>query len=121
MQNGDEMTYKISQVLFILQNDSAKIAPVQVAEEVTKKTMNGNEVTYIVKHVNSKGESSLVDLSKVKGEIFTSPEKLKKVLIARVSASMVQIVANAVEKAKLDFNSEGNVETLETSEGVRQE
>lgn len=128
-EDGTEMstTYKIGQILYILQNESAQVAPVQIAKEVIENTLNGSEVSYIVQFFNAKKERVLLDLKKINGEVFTSPEKLKKVLIARVSATMNQIVITATEKASSDFKEQVSVEkekvvagALENDEEVHQ-
>lgn len=90
------MRYKIGQVLYVLLNRETKICPVQVVEEITKRTLNGETINYVVK-VGKKGET--VPLSEMGGQVFDSIETLRKTLFERITRSVETIITSTVTRA----------------------
>ncbi len=91
------MSYKIGQVLYVLLNRETKICPVQVVEEITKRTLTGETTTYIVK-LGKKGET--VSLSDLDGQVFDSVEVLRTTLYERITRSVENIITNTVKKSQ---------------------
>lgn len=91
------MSYKIGQVLYVLLNRETKICPIQVVEEITKRTLAGETTTYIVKF-GKKGET--VSLSDLDGQIFDSVEVLRTTLYERITHSVENIITNTVKKSQ---------------------
>lgn len=92
------MSYRVGQVLFVILKKEAGIYPMQVIEEITKKTLNGDETTYILRVGADPGK--IIDISKIEDEVFDSAENAKKVLVERVTRAINFRVEQAVEKAK---------------------
>ncbi len=90
------MKYKIGQVLYILLNREMKICPVQVVEEITKRTIDGESTSYIVKTGKNK---ETVALSDIGGQVFESMDTLRQTLIERITKSIDSIVASTLQKA----------------------
>lgn len=88
------MTYKVGQILFVVAPAKMKVVPVQVVEELTKRTLKGNEVSYIVKAGD--GEGDRVDVKDIEGEIFTTADTVRKTLIERSTEGINRLVNNAV-------------------------
>lgn len=74
-----------------------RVIPCQVVEELRKKTLKGDSITYKVA-LGQAGETQ--DLSTIEGEIFTDTDELKSVLKARVSSSIDKMVAVAISTSK---------------------
>jgi hypothetical protein len=91
------MSYKIGQVLYVLLNRETKICPVQVVEEITKRTLGGETTTYIVK-LGKKGET--MSLSDLDGQVFDSIEVLRMTLYERITRSVENIITNTVKKSQ---------------------
>jgi hypothetical protein len=65
--------YSIGQVLFVILSKKSQVYPMQVIETITKRTLNGEEVSYVLQAGAEK--SSQITLDKVEGEVFDSAEK----------------------------------------------
>jgi len=74
-----------------------QVYPMMVVEEITKKTLYGEETNYVLQ--GGSDHSSTILLDKVEGEIFESAEEAKYVLTTRATSRIEQIVDSAVEKA----------------------
>lgn len=92
------MNYTVGQVVFAILKKEAGVYPVQVVEEITKKTLEGELTTYMVRV--GADPQKVVAISDIDGELFDSAEKAKTVLIERVSAAITQRVDSAIAKAK---------------------
>ena len=75
-------TYDVGQVIFVVSSAKMAVYPLVIAEEVTRKTLAGEEKTYLVKK-NQAGDP--FDLSRVSGEIYTDIAKVKSALIQMIS------------------------------------
>jgi len=100
------MKYSIGQVLYVLMNRETKICPVQVIEEITKKTLTGETTNYVVKS-GAKGDNiSLTDLD---GQVFDSIDMLRQTLHERVVKMIDAVVENSEKRAKQWYSSQEKV------------
>lgn len=114
------MKYKIGQVLYVLLSRETKICPVQVVEEITKRTLNGETTNYIVK-IGKKGET--MSLSEMGGQVFESIDSLRQTLFDRIARSVETIIMTSISRAKEwypnqvepDVTSQHSVSSAETS------
>jgi hypothetical protein len=90
-------TYRVGQVLYVVLHKETKIYPLQVVEEVIKKTLEGTATTYMVRGGPNVEQS--IPIAEVDGEIFDSAVKLQKVLLERATNGINAVVQNAVTKA----------------------
>lgn len=63
------MNYTVGQILYVISNETQHIVPVQVFEEVCRKTVKGEEITYYVR--TGPGDAKQ-DLKTLSGDIFIS-------------------------------------------------
>ena len=93
--------YRVGQILFLIA-DASKVIPIQIIEEVIRTTLQGKEQTYIVKFPDKKGTT--VDINKVKGDLFTSKDQVKKYMIDNAKSAIEQMVSLAEEMSINIFN-----------------
>ena len=92
------MKYTVGQVLYVVLKKETRIYPMQVVEEITKKTLDGELTSYMVRGGSDPKAQLLI--TEVDGEVFDSADKAKAVLIERATASIARLVDVAVQKAK---------------------
>lgn len=92
------MKYTVGQILYVILKKETRIYPMQVVEEITKKTLNGETTSYMVRAGNDPKAQILI--SDIEGEIFESADKAKEVLIERATTNIARLVNNAVQKAQ---------------------
>jgi hypothetical protein len=93
------MNLKVGQILYVVPSQQAIIYPMQVVEELTKKTLNGTEVDYVLR-AGSATESKTIKLKEIKGEIYESAVRAKTVLTDRAIKSVARLVESATKKAE---------------------
>ena len=91
------MGYQVGQILFVVPREKTAVVPVQVVEEITKKSLQGERVSHIVRY--GQDPKKTVDINEIDGEIYDSSDHVKRVLIERSTMALNRLVNNAVEKA----------------------
>lgn len=90
--------HRIGDVLYVVLNKENRVYPVQVVEVITKQTMTSDKsVSYIVK--GGKSDDATMPLEKMDGEVFSSPDAVRKALTERATSVISKMVATAASKA----------------------
>tara|TARA_Y100000310_G_scaffold70314_1_gene65942 strand:- start:17389 stop:17790 length:402 start_codon:yes stop_codon:yes gene_type:complete len=82
------MSYKVGQILYLLSKKEVKIFPALVIEEIRRKTIDQEMVSYILRLPNK--DNSEVLLEEIKADVFTSLTDVES-----------QMVKNAHEQIKV--------------------
>jgi hypothetical protein len=109
------MKYTIGQVLFAVLNKKNQVYPMQVVEIITKKTLKGEEVQYLLQGGSNKTTTIMLD--KVDGEIFDSADVARRTLISRATKQINRLVDTAVVKSKEWYGS-SDVPEPQTIQGL---
>jgi hypothetical protein len=96
MTAAPHKNYKVGQVLYVLSHKETKIYPIQVVEEIIKRTVSGESISYLAKVGKSEKQ---IHLTEVEGDLFEDIEKLREVLTNRVIATINKVVEHAVLRA----------------------
>jgi len=91
------MKYNIGQVLYVLLNKETKICPIQVVEEITKKTLEGESTIYVVRFGKKSDTANLDDLD---GQVFDSIEVLRSTLHERVIRTIDVVISNTLKRSQ---------------------
>lgn len=75
------MTFDVGQIIYVLSGETDKIIPMQVCEELRRRSIDGEDVTYLVRSGPNKAEVFKVD--QINGKVFTSLEGAQDHLKAR--------------------------------------
>lgn len=105
------MKYSIGQILFVVLNKKNQIYPMQVIEIITKKTLRGEEVQYLLQ--GGADRTSTILLNQVDGEVFDSSEKARKTLVDRAVKQVNKLIDIAVAKSREWYPSMENTEPKE--------
>jgi hypothetical protein len=84
--------YRVGQILYLIGNQTAKILPVQIIEEVTRTTISGKNKSYTALLPNSKG--TVCDVSELKGRIFTCKNTIREYMISNAINAIDQLIDN---------------------------
>lgn len=96
----NQQIFKVGQILFVVPSRQTLVVPMQIVEELTKKSLQGTEVDYILR-----SSEKLISLKEIQGEIFESAEKAKASLTERAIKSVMKLVDRAVLQAREQFPS----------------
>lgn len=92
------MRYAVGQIIYVILNKKGQVYPMRIIEEITKKTLSGEEVNYVLQV--GKDSAATMLLNDVEGEIYETPEEARTVLIERATRQIEKIVSLAYDKSK---------------------
>ena len=88
--------YEVGSVLWIIHTDRPGLMAYRVVEEITKKTLEGEQIQYLVQA--AKPKSKTVKLESIQGSIFEDSEEAKQKMIENatkaIDGMVVKIQAN---------------------------
>ena len=93
-------SYEVGAVLWIIHTDRPGLMAYRVVEEITKKTLEGEQIQYLVQSANPK--SKTVRLDQIQGDIFEDSEEAKQ--------KMIENATRAIDGMVLKI--QGNVDTF---------
>ena len=108
-------SYEVGTVLWIIHKDRPGLMAYQVIEEITKKTLEGEKIQYIVRSAMPKAKA--VKLETIKGNIFQDSEEAKQKLLenaTRAIDGMVSKIQKQVDSFFLNKNSESPKQEIST-------
>jgi len=66
------LQYDVGQIIYVLSGETDKIVPMQVCEELRRRSITGEEVTYMIRSGPDKTETFKID--QINGKVFTTLE-----------------------------------------------
>jgi hypothetical protein len=100
------MNYKVGQLLYYCSDKTMKIIPVQVVEEVTRVTLEGEIKKYII--LLPDNERSRVNLDTINANVFSTIEEVKEFLKENTLKSIEKMANSAAALSKRAFGVEKN-------------
>lgn len=92
------MTYEIGKILFVVLSKKNQVYPMRVVEVITKKSLKGEEVKYLLQAGSDL--TTTVMLDQIDGEVFRSAEEARSTLTKRATSQVAKLVNAAVVKSK---------------------
>ena len=96
------MNYKVGQVLYLCNEESMKIIPLQIIEEIIRTTIDGTEKNYILLFPDNK--RTKIDLDKIKGKVFESIEQIQTHMIKNATDAINRMAKTAEILKEKAFN-----------------
>jgi hypothetical protein len=96
-------TYDVGSVLWIIHTDRPGLMAYRVVEEITKKTLEGEQIQYLVQAAMPK--SKIVKLESIKGQIFEESEEAKMRLIENATKAIDGMVVKIQKNVDKFFNN----------------
>ena len=100
--------HEVGEILYIVSNKRRQIFPVRVVEQVIRKTLEGEAVTYRVQ-IPSAGDkvspgSGVIDLGGIDGTVHVTIDEARQFLYEQANRAIQQMLETAQEMAK-EFES----------------
>lgn len=67
--------YDVGQVIYVISGESDRIVPMQVCEEIRRRTIAGEEVTYLIR--SGPDQKGTFRLDEIKGKVFNTLDQAK--------------------------------------------
>lgn len=109
------MKYAIGQILYVVLSKRNQVYPMQVTEVITKKTLKGEDVSYVLQA--GTGDSTVM-LHQIDGEVFDSADTARKTLVQRATQQVHKLVDVAVKKAAEWYKDPTPAPQVQTIQGL---
>lgn len=111
--------YEVGQILFLANESSFKIIPVQIVEEVVRTTIDGKFKTYLVKFPNK--DRSIVDIETIKLKHFKSEEEVRNYLIENTKNAIDNLIkgANIIKEEVFGVSINDNASKIKSKKKKR--
>lgn len=93
--------YSVGEILYVLPARDMGILTLRVEEELVRKTIEGETVTYVA----SNGKNS-VNLNEVVGHVFRTPAQARDFLMGRAIVSIDTMIEKAVQVGRERFSQQ---------------
>ena len=91
------MKHEVGNVVYLLHPGKNAILPGRILEQVTKKTISGEEQHF---YVEVPGSKELLNLSDFEGLVFNDPDLVKDHLFSNLKSNIEALVSNCVDQAE---------------------
>jgi hypothetical protein len=78
--------YEVGQIVYLLVKGEMKVIPTRVVEAITRKTLEGVATTYMVQLPDK--DRSVMDLTELDAEPYNDLNRVREVMLERVTASI---------------------------------
>ena len=95
------MRYTVGKILYVISKKSKSVIPVQVVEEVTRKTVTGESISYVVMLPGSNTEQ--VALEKLDAKIFSSVDDVRRDMVENATNAIEKIIQKSLDLASESF------------------
>jgi len=102
--------YRVGQILFVILNKRQQVIPVQVNEQVVRRSLTGEDVSYTVL-IPAKNDDKLYNLDEVDGDVYETIDDVREVMHDHATRIITDITDKAVAIARARF--EHNVNPLD--------
>ena len=103
-------TYEVGTVLWIIHTDRPGLVAYRVVEEITKRTLEGEQIQYLVQPAAPKART--VQLESIKGRIFLDSEEAKQALVENATKAIDTIVTKTQNLVNKFFLPTSSLETI---------
>ena len=87
------MSYKVGQIIYLLSKKDVKIFPAQIIEEIQRKTIDREMISYIISLPNK--DRSEVLMEEIKADIFTSLDDVEKEMTKNAREQILSFLKRA--------------------------
>jgi hypothetical protein len=103
--------YEVGTVLWIIRSDRPGLVAYRVVEEITKKTLEGERIQYLVQSAIPKAKT--VQLESIKGRIFLTSEEAKYAMIENATRAIDAIIEKTQNLVNKTFFKQSEQKTMQ--------
>ena len=95
--------YTVGQILYVILPKKHRVVPVQVVEQITRKSISGEKIQYIV---NVPGSDTQCDLAALSDEVYPDIDSVKAKMIKSAELAIDKMIEQAFGLATEVFGEE---------------
>ena len=106
------MSYNVGQVLYLIHNEKRTVIPVQVVEQILRRSLEGERTTYMVQLPSPRATASDPrELDSLPCEVYESLDDVKTILVKNARVVIDELISKASSLANTHFSNGELAET----------
>jgi len=90
------MNYSVGDIIWVVLNKRPGLVVLQISEQITKKTLDGEETIYRLKPMNAREKNdTTITLEDIPGDIYKDASAARAAMIATATGAIDKMIANA--------------------------
>lgn len=107
--------YEVGDIVYIISNKQRQVIPAKIVEQVTRRTLNGEQISYKIQLPGDPSQTRIVDLSGVDGSVHSSIDEVRDLLYKHAISAIDNVIDTAVNMRDASFELKPRVDPIETS------
>lgn len=87
--------YEVGDIVYIISNKQRQVIPAKIVEQVTRRTLSGEQVSYKIQLPGDPNQTRVVDLSGVDGTVHSSIEEVRDLLYKHAMSAIDSVIETA--------------------------
>jgi hypothetical protein len=100
-----QQTFQIGQIVYLLSDKAEAIVPAIVVEELTLKKLDGNTISWKMA-VGPPDKKKILASTDLEGEIYTSLEEIRKVMVERLMGYVTNLISQAEKRTEIWYGKQ---------------
>lgn len=105
--------YEVGDIVYIISNKQRQVIPAKVVEQVTRRTLNGEQVSYKIQLPGDPNQTRIVDLAGVDGSVHSSIEEVRDLLYKHAISAIDSVIETANNMRDASFEVKTRVASNE--------
>jgi hypothetical protein len=111
--------YEVGDIVYIISNKQRQVIPAKIVEQVTRRTLSGEQISYKIQLPGDPNQTRTVDLSSVDGSVHTSIEEVRDLLYKHAMGAIDSVLEAASSMRDSSFGPEKIADVSLQSAGQR--
>jgi hypothetical protein len=95
--------YEVGDIVYIISNKQRQVIPAKIVEQVTRRTLSGEQISYKIQLPGDPNQTRTVDLSSVDGSVHTSIEEVRDLLYKQAMGAIDSVLEAASSMRAASF------------------
>lgn len=107
--------YEVGDIVYIISNKQRQVIPAKIVEQVTRRSLSGEQVSYKIQLPGDPNQTRIVDLSGVDGTVHTSMDEVRDLLYKQATSAIDHVLESASNMRDASFGAIPPVKSEETT------
>ncbi len=117
------MNYSVGDIIWVFLNKRPGLVVLQISEQITKKTLDGEETIYRLKTMNAREKNdTTITLEDIPGDIYKDSASARAAMIATATTAIDKMIASAqnalVQKTEISSPQPPPLQELNSEDSI---
>ena len=95
--------YEVGDIVYIISNKQRQVIPAKIVEQVTRRTLSGEQISYKIQLPGDPNQTRIVDLSGIDGTVHSSIDEVRELLYNHAISAIDSVIDSACTMRDANF------------------